>query len=122
MIYNLFIIYRHDLFFILRLNNRGELLGPSDLEWWFNPASMAWNEATFNPGGVAAEGIRPNRFLQVKFAVSVNTSHPSIQKQIKTGFRQAESFLVSKKSFCLEVSVIKNWKYFSGYVFEVDRR
>ena len=91
-----------------RLNNRGELLGPSDLEWWFNRNSTAWNEPTFNPGGVAAEGLRPDRFLRVKFAVFVDTSHPTIQRQINNGFKQAESFLASKKSFCLEVSLIKN--------------
>jgi hypothetical protein len=98
-------VFKHYFVFLLRLNNRGEILGPSDIEWWLTSSSTAWNEATFHPGSLTAEGIRPNRFLQVTFAVLVDTSHPSIQRQLSDGFRRAETFLTSKKSFCIEVSL-----------------
>ena len=89
------------MYFVARLNNRGEVLGPSDAEWWITP----WNETIFQPGSLAAEGMRPNRFIRVKFAVLVDTSHASVQRQLSDGFRRAESFLSSEKSFCIEVYV-----------------
>ena len=79
------------LSFHIKAKQSRRTLGPLDLEWWFNQNSTAWNEPTFNPGGVAAEGLRPDRLLRVKFAVFVDTSYPTIQKQINNGFKQAES-------------------------------
>ena len=95
-----------------RLNRRGEILGPSDIEWWLTPNSAPWNNTIFQPGSLAAEGMRPNRFVRVKFAVLVDTSCQSIQRQFNDGFRQVEAFLSSKKSFCLEFdfnAVIFSW-------------
>lgn len=89
-----------------RLNNRGTILGPSDLEWWLSPSTSPWNNSSFSPvGGTRAQDPRPEQFLRIQFAVVVDTSFPSIQRQLTDGFKTAERMLRERKGFCLEVGI-----------------
>lgn len=94
------------------LNNRGGILGPSDLEWWLMPSTSPWNNSSYHPGGTGAEDPRPEQFLRVQFAIAIDTAQPLIQRQLKDGFKTAETFLRNKKSFCLEFDfdkVVLDW-------------
>ena len=68
------------------------------------PSTTPWNES-YHPVGTGAQDPRPEQFLQVQFAVVVDTSHPAIERQLKDGFRTAEALLRKNKAFCVEVSV-----------------